>query len=1218
MNLFKLFLPILFFCSQAFSQQSNRITLITDNKVYPISSEIQNGTQFISLNELVASLELKLNFDKPFDRLQVDLDSLTLDFNKNNPYVVVKNKNFTSVITIQLVKLPYQKENNFYVSLNEVLDLINNYSDKQIQFLSPTRLRLFKKSDIPYTPRVQKSNPFVSISVEDYDDNSLIKLTTKYKIESFYNFYRENNLHLYLWNVKVTEDTVILRTDSDILKSISVTNHNDFSEIQFELKEFETITEILKGDSENEIIVRIGERDFGDWYTLESDHFKLVYRDSHSHLANYLLISAERSLEQLMKLFNYKPKEKIIINTYDVSDYGFAATTTVPQDYIRIEIEPLEPGYEVVPYNERYQWLLSHELTHIVVNDMASSFESGLRSIIGKVNPDKTQPATVFYSLFTNHNRYTPRWHQESMAVFVETWFSGGFGRILGSFDEMYFRTLVQENRSFASEDELEEIESHEKIFLENLFYTYGARLVLHLAINYGADKLLSWFKTESSEFYPSYKVKFKDIFGVDFSVAWASFIESETAFQKRNLQTLSKAPLTELKYLGKKNLGWVGQPHYDETLNSVLFAYHHPGKLATMSIFNLSTYETEDFHTLPTPSMLQVASTAYDEEYGNYFYTTNNNLLYRDLHLIGLKSNQERDLFIDSRTGHLTISKKTHELYGIQHTGGKAILVRSEYPYQVLQSLTVFPLGVEVQHIAINEKASLLAAVLHYISGEQSIVLIDLVKIKEGKGLEYLTISSSGSPENVSWSRDGNYLYWNAYTNGVSNIYKYNLNDGELIALTNTLKGLFRPLEISKDSIFAYEFTADGFTPVMFYNGRASKLPAINYLGQAILNNSPQVTNWLVKTDDSELTDKYISKEQTYRGLNNFRFQTIIPVISGFQDRKVLGIFAHLTDPLLIHELLIETGVSPFHEKNQKTRFHLRAKYNLKQKFTLAYEYNAPDFYDLFNERKRAMLGNRFAVSYNDFWLYDNPLKIKQNTDLSLYTGVRFINDNLVEVSEPDFAVFKTEFDARNLRRTIGSIDFESGNWFRINLVGFASDPKDIQFSGGIYAEWDNYNLLFFTHNVLHLKLAAGYHYLNDRVNQGRFYFGGFGNREIENEPVKQFEKVFRFPGVPIYSIASENFLKVMIENNLPPLRIPNISIFSHSLRNINLSFYSQGLLTNSVISDKWVNIGGQINFMFTHWSNLESTFSAGIAKAWWEGGNEYEWFLSFKLLKD
>src|SRR5690606_5404164 len=111
-------------------------------------------------------------------------------------------------------------------------------------------------------------------------------------------------------------------------------------------------------------------------FKTESENFTVLYREGHSSLIPYIIRSAEGSLKILMDLFEYEPSEKIIINTYDVSDYGFGATTTIPQNYIRIEIEPLEPGYENIPYNERLQWLINHELVHIVVNDQASSIEN--------------------------------------------------------------------------------------------------------------------------------------------------------------------------------------------------------------------------------------------------------------------------------------------------------------------------------------------------------------------------------------------------------------------------------------------------------------------------------------------------------------------------------------------------------------------------------------------------------------------------------------------------------------------------------------------------------------------------------------------------------------------------------------------------------------------------------------------------------------------------
>ena len=81
---------------------------------------------------------------------------------------------------------------------------------------------------------------------------------------------------------------------------------------------------------------------------------------------------------------------------------------------------------------------------------------------------------------------------------------------------------------------------------------------------------------------------------------------------------------------------------------------------------------------------------------------------------------------------------------------------------------------------------------------------------------------------------------------------------------------------------------------------------------------------------------------------------------------------------------------------------------------------------------------------------------------------------------------------------------------------------------------------------------------------------------------------------------------------------RIPNVFVASIELKNINLSIFSQGLLSDSPDINKIIDVGAQINIMFQHWYNLESTVSAGFAKAWWQNGNDTEWFISWKLLKD
>lgn len=1200
-----------------FPQDATKIAVIHESSYNLVDAENQSGIIYVSLFDFLRAIPIPFS-EEGTGTAAIIFESRKLQIKSNNPFISINDLKDSSISTFQMSGSTYTKNSKMFISLNSIIELINRYWVKELVPLAANRVKILEKVGDLNKTGLGKSVKISSVEIEYGSESISLRIKTNGKVDNFYNYYRSQNLHLILWNTTISNDTSFLPKSNEIVEKIEISNAPQFLEFKLILNEKETITEVYEGKDVNELVLKISKRDFKDWYSKESEHFKIIYRDSHSHLVNHILSSAENSLAQLQKLFDYQPNDKIIINTYDVSDFGFGATTTIPENYIRLEIEPLEPGYEMVPYSERFQWLISHELVHIVVNDMSSDFESSLRSLMGKVNPDKNQPLTAFYSLITNHNRYTPRWYQEAIAVFVETWFSGGYGRILGNFDEMYFRSLVNDNQKFAGASEIENVTSHKSILLENILYLYGSRFISHLANKYGAQKIYDWFSPQKSEFYPGIESKFEQTYGIDFNDAWENFISDEQEFQISNISLIKKYPLTEFQRLSDTSFGWVTNSTYDSKNNTLIYGYHRRGQLAEIQNFNLDTQKSDYIITLPTPSLVQVSALAYDESYKKLFYTTNNNQLYRDVWEYDLNTKKEKLLFKDSRIGQLTISSAAHELWGIQHLSGKAILIRSKYPYNEYQSLSVFDVGDEFSDLSINRTGNLLASVLHRSNGQQSIIVADVSGLDKGYPYKFRTITSSGSPENPSWSLDGKYLYWNAYTNGVSNIYRYDFSTEEIIALTNTIKGFFKPVEVSADSLIAMEFTVDGFIPVKFAIRKADKLPAINYFGQKILDKSPELYELNLKPANEVVDKNLFTKEESYSPISDFSIKTFIPIVSGFQTRVVLGLFTQINDPLLYHDLTIEAGVSPFKETTSDIKFHLRVKYSYHQKFSVAIEQNAADFFDLFNSRKRGMLGGRYTVGYNHYWIFDNPLKVKQMTEFSVYRGIKFINDNTTEVRQPDFAILKSELEIRDLRKTIGSIDWESGDLFKFSILGYGSNPDDPQFSGQFMGEWDKYFIFLTPHNVLHLKAATGYHVVNNNIPETMFFFGGFGNREIDNEPVKQFEKMFRFPGVPIYSIASDKFLKVMIENSFPPIRIPNLSIGSIDFKNINFSIFSQSLISDSRELDKIINLGAQLNLVLEHWYNLESTISTGFAKAWWRSGNDTEWFISWKLLKD
>jgi len=1194
------------------AQELSWISLIEGEKSQSIPSYNYQGTIYVSLKHLADGLGVSSISSEGGKVAVISFPEFSLRFTLKNPFVVITSSISADSTIHQLPTSSHYVNNLIFVPMNETLELFNKYSDRSLAVISPGRIIVL--------PKAQKEiNKVQSILLDESDKGTYVHIKTSLELKSLLRYDSQDSFVLIVKNASTFEKSYSDLKAIGFVKHIGVSNVDRNVEIRIKKSDENITSEFFNSGDNNELVVHLFERGDSPWLERESEHFKVIYREYHSPLVNNILISAERAFKPLSELFGYVPEDKIIINTYDVSDYGFAATSTTPQNFIRLEIEPMEPGYEVVPYNDRIQWLLSHELVHVIVNDAQVGAESFFRKVFGKVPPEKTQPLSVFYGLLTNYNRYTPRWHQEAIAVFFETWLSGGYGRILGSFDEMYFRSMVLEEKRFPSQLDLETLLSHNSIYLENIFYIYGGRFVAYLSIVYGADKVLAWFKTNEGDAYNGFEGKFKKVFKENFNKAWSDFISYETKFQRQNIRLLEQADLTKVRKISSENFGWVSQPYLDRPTNSVVFIYHRPHQLTSLQALNLNSGVSKKLTSVATPSMIQVSSIAVDDVNGLLFFTTNNNQLFRDIWVHHLETGDEKKLFEDARIGDLAVSSVTHDLWGIQHDAGFATLVFSPYPYKDIIRLITFELGDELFNLSIDDRGEKLAATLKKSNGQQSIIVFGASEVLRDSTFQYQIISSNGSPENPSWSRDGKFLYWNAYTNGVSNIYRYDFSNSSLKAISHCLTGLFRPLEITPDSIFAFEFTSDGFIPVIFKNEPASFLPAINYLGQKVIETNQQLQNWSLSNDSSKINPIDFSKEENYNGLENLHIHSIIPVVSGFQNQVVFGLFTRISDPLLIHDFYMQAGVSPLNEKPSYPLWHFRFKYDYKQLFYIDVLYNGDDFFDLFNDRKRGTIGTQFKLGHTYYYKYDNPLKIKQATNLTFYRDVEFINDNLVRVSQPDFAVLATNLNIKNLRKSIGSSDYELGNdinW-SLGLYGTEFDKPEVMLNS--YVELSNFSTWLWNHNVLHVKIAGGYGWENENLVQGLFYIGGFGNRGVDNDEVRQFRRIFRFPGIPIYSLVTTKFGKIMLENDLPPIRTSGWLLLDQFVNHFDFTVYSQGLITQSDLGKYLIDLGAQMDIKFKHWYNLESTFSAGIAKAWSHSGyNDWEWFLSIKLLKD
>lgn len=945
-----------------------------------------------------------------------------------------------------------------------------------------------------------------------------------------------------------------------------------------------------------------------DWLAVESEHFVVVYREPYAHLAPHILRSAERSLARLAPLFGYTPSERITIVAHSGSDYGGAAATAVPDNVIRLGIEPLELGYEKTPHTERIQWLLNHELVHVIVADLAGPGEREGRALFTKMQPEGERPLTIPFSLLTAHRRYTPLWHQEGIAVFMETWLSGGYGRALSSFDEMYFRALIADGGAFPTPAVLEGRTTRSSFLLNMAHYLYGTRFLSYLATTHGVGKLLDWYRPEGDGALSGPDADFERTFGVPLERAWQDFARSESEFQRDNLTRLSAAPLTPLRRIGEP-VGWVGRAFLDRN-GDVLFPHHEEHRLSALARLDLGGGALTDVARLQTPSLTGVTAAAYDPERRRLFFTTNNSTLYRDVHTLDLTTGESRLLFEDVRTGDLTVSEATGELWGIRHSGGSATLVRAAPPYERLLPVIRFEDGDALQQLAVSPSGRLLAATLHRSNGEQSIIVADLVRLERTGRFTYRAISDEGSPEFPAWSPDEETLYWNAYTNGVSNIYRKRRTSGQVEAVSHTLRGLVRPLPVSDDSLFAFEFTSEGFVPVILPDRAAARLPAIRYYGQQVVERNPEVATWSV----ASLPQRGVARSAAHRysGLSHLRLQALAPAVSGYRGRTVVGLFGRLGDPLGVHDLSFELGVSPF---DGRAAIHFRGEYELRRTYRVSLEHQAGEFGDLISGRSTALGGTRLALGHTHYWRYDQPHERRQESELSLQVGG---TDPPGQVTGSGLGLLRlqTSLVAKNTRRAIGSVDAEFGDQWNVTAFGLASRDRGTRGSAGLEAQWSRFHTVLAPHNVVQLQLAAGWIGGGIDGPAGRFYFGGFGNRGLESQGPRLYREPRRFAGIPEFSLTGRAYGRLMIEHGLPPLRFADLRLGSHQLTHAHLAWFTQTLWTDAGGGAR-INLGAQLDLGVTHWSTLDSTLSLGVAVPLNGMPREPAWLLSLKLLR-
>jgi len=961
--------------------------------------------------------------------------------------------------------------------------------------------------------------------------------------------------------------------------------------------------------------------------SIETDDLRLLYFDpSETYLTPYVVRSFTNSINHQRRLFDYEPSEEVSVLLTDFTDWGNAGAIAVSRNALLVDIAPTPFTFETSDTAERMYSLMNHELVHIVSMDQASTRDQKYRNFFGgKVDTVADHPETILYSYLTNPRRASPRWFMEGVAVFMETWMAGGLGRAQGPYNEMVFRSKVRDGAEFYDPLGLLAEGTRVDFQVGANAYLYGTRFMNYLAYTYSPEHIVAWIKrTDDTERF--YAAQFEKVFGLTVDEAWQDWVEFEREHQQANLDALRQFPITEYQNLSDEPLGSVSPAILDADSNALLMGVRKPGAVAHITSFSLDDKSSRRLQDIKGPMLYKVTSLAFDPGTRTLFYTTDNTN-YRDLNALDIDTGKSRVLLKDARIGNLAFNPVDKSIWGVRHLNGIATLVRVPPPYDEWKQVRSLDYGELYYDLDISPDGQLLSTSFGEINGDQSLLVYSIESLLDGDAEPVMSFDFGlAVPESFVFSPDGRFLYGSSYYTGVSNIFRYELETGELEAVSNADTGFFRPVPRDDGSLIVFHYTGQGFVPAGIDPVPIEDVNPITFLGNRVVQKHPQLKQWQVASPASVDVDAVVTAEGMYSPASEMGFENMHPIVEGYKDEWALGMNFNFADPIRLNTLSFSAGFSPASDLPSSERVHLNIDYQhivvsnspLAGVWNAGASLNRADFYDLFGPTKQSRKGQRYYVGYEKSLIYDEPRRLGFSTELSHYRDMdalpRYQN---IPVTFDQMTTLYGDLEYENLRRSLGAVDDEKG--FRWSLAATANhvDGDTIPKIG---AELDFGFALPWEHSSIWFRNAAGGAFGEPDDEFANFFFGGFGNNYVDSGEIKRYREYYAFPGFELNAIPGRNFYRNMIEWNLPPIRFERAGHANFYLAYARPAFFASALTTNfddDLLEYNAHNVGMQVDFHIEFLSRLSMTLSLGYAKGYGEGDfTDDEFMISLKIM--
>ncbi len=842
--------------------------------------------------------------------------------------------------------------------------------------------------------------------------------------------------------------------------------------------------------------------------TTESDHFIYIYQVSLENRIPKLIRDCEDAYTLLTPIFQWTPREKVVVLYSDGYDIHNGWATVFPRPTMMIYAGDTPPGSTIYEPGDYTRRTVFHEFTHLLSMDPQFGFDGALKRVFGRVLPQPGDPLSSLITLLAMPpGAVAPIWFIEGLAMWTETEMAGP-GRGRNSLVDMYFRV--------ATEEQLLAIpplwdSSYPQWPYGNIAYMYGMKMIQYAHETYGLGDEernvvgeLSLSATDSFPFF--FNGRAYPVTGTTFSRLASETLDHERARQQNRIRQLDTRPFTELTRLTPAHIQ-VHHPRFDRTGKTIYFSGETEERRNTLYQFNTDIRKNtlRRLHWIRADGSFSRLAPTPDRAY--YYYTRldspRRDKLVSQLYQYDAIRNRTRKWTGAGRYRFPAISLDHMRLAAVRTEAGKQVLIEVSLPHAGNRDIERILVEAPPDTTLIDPVYAPDRRTLVYIQADESSSQLRRRHLETGEDtilIEWPAIITS-----PVFHPEGRELVFVSDRNGVYNLYRmaYRSN-ARPTALTHVLGGVFDP-DFSPDGrqLVVSAYDADGYYLALI-NYRALRRgegtpPAIEQAWTPLAINEERRLAIEAREELAEMPSA-----KPYRPYRSIRFNYWSPWLDAGADGAQGGLFFNASDPVQRHDMTVIGGYETEHKTPLTSavyryeRFEpiltLYGFHNQNQYDGLLEDTDAL-FYDYDEERGGAGAVLTFPFERADQSVYlslgyqwNRSRSIRKTadkfSDAELITAPLFTGEESAVWAELEF------FNATAFRR---SHSLEDGRY-----LSLAMERTDTELGGELdrsrtLGSWNEYVLLPWGNNHI-LKLGGRYGISRgDRTAQSAFGLGGF-----------------------------------------------------------------------------------------------------------------------------